>query len=164
MDQSASRTHYAVPQPMPWPIMGSVGLFLMALGAVFVFNGHMGGWISIATGLMVLIYMMVRWFGDVIRESEGGKYGGWEDLSFRWGMSWFIFSEVMFFGAFFGALYWTRLHALPNLGSLENAVLWPDFKAVWPSSGLGMTGSPAGIVDPFRTMGPWPIPTINTLL
>src|SRR5262245_54136815 len=105
MDHSASRTHYAVPQPMPWPIMGSTSLFLMALGAVFVFNGHMGGWVSIAAGLTLLIYMMVRWFGDVIRESEGGKYGRWEDVSFRWGMSWFIFSEVMFFGAFFGALW-----------------------------------------------------------
>src|SRR5204863_1787081 len=61
-------------------------------------------------------------------------------------------------------LFWTRLHALPNLGSLENAVLWPDFRAVWPSMGTGITGSPAGIVQPFQTMGPWPIPTINTML
>src|SRR6195256_5147597 len=100
--------HYAVPAPMPWPIMGAAALFLMALGAVFVMNGRGGGWVSIAVGFMLLLYMMVRWFGDVIRESEGGKYGAWEDLSFRWGMSWFIFSEVMFFGAFFGALFWAR--------------------------------------------------------
>jgi len=133
MDQSASRKHYAVPQPMPWPIMGSTALFLMALGAVFVFSGHMGGWVSIATGLMVLIYMMVRWFGDVIRESEGGKYGGWEDLSFRWGMSWFIFSEVMFFGAFFGALFWMRQMSVPDLATIEsNALVWPGFTAKWP--------------------------------
>ena len=64
-----------------------------------------------------------------------------------------------FFGAFFGALYWARLHTLPALGSLENAVLWPDFKAVWPSAGGGYTGSPAGIVEPFATIGPWPLPT-----
>ena len=79
-------------------------------------------------------------------------------------MSWFIFSEVMFFAAFFGALYWARVHALPTLGSLENAVLWPDFKAVWPSAAPGYTASPAGIVEPFATMGPWPLPTINTAL
>ena len=49
-------------------------------------------------------------------------------------MSWFIFSEVMFFGAFFGALYWARAHSVPTLGNLDNALLWPDFKAVWPSA------------------------------
>ena len=70
---------YFIPQPMPWPIMGSVGLFFMALGAVFVFNGMSGGWIGLASGFMILLYMMFRWFGDVIRESEGGKFGAWED-------------------------------------------------------------------------------------
>jgi heme/copper-type cytochrome/quinol oxidase subunit 3 len=79
-------------------------------------------------------------------------------------MSWFIFSEVMFFGAFFGALYWARLHTLPSLGGLENAILWPDFKAVWPSTAAGYTGSPAGIVEPFAVIGPWPLPTLNTAL
>jgi cytochrome c oxidase subunit III len=158
MDQSASRTHYAVPQPMPWPIMGASALFLMALGAVFVFNDHSGGFVSIAAGLMVLVYMMVRWFGDVIRESEGGKYGNWEDLSFRWGMSWFIFSEVMFFGAFFGALWWVRQYSVPDLSSIEhNALLWPGFGGTWPSAGPGFT-------EPFTPMAAWGIPAINTLL
>src|SRR5512134_3113336 len=113
------QAHYAVPQPMPWPVMGSASLFLMAVGAVILFNGTMGGWVSIAAGFMLLLYMMVRWFGDVIRESEGGKYGRWEDVSFRWGMSFFIFSEVMFFAAFFGALYWARIISVPDLATLE---------------------------------------------
>jgi cytochrome c oxidase subunit 3 len=154
MDHSTTRTHYAVPQPMPWPIMGSISLFFMALGAVFVFNGFMGGWVSIAGGVMLLIYMMVRWFGDVARESEAGKYGAWEDLSFRWGMSWFIFSEVMFFGAFFGALWWVRQYSVPDLATIEsNALLWPGFTSKWPSAG------PA-----FTPMAAWGIPAINTLL
>src|SRR6187431_431387 len=158
------RGHYAVPQPMAWPIMGSASLFLMALGAVFVFNGMKPGWVSIAAGFMLLLYMMVRWFGDVIRESEGGKYSRWEDVSFRWGMSFFIFSEVMFFAAFFGALFWARVYSVPSLGSLENQILWPDFKAIWPSAGGGVTASPAGTIEPFTTIGPWPLPTINTAL
>src|SRR5882672_3739100 len=150
MAHSASSTerqqHYAVPAPMPWPIMGAAALFLMALGAVFVFNGRPGGWVSIAAGVMLLVYMMVRWFGDVIRESEGGKYGRWEDLSFRWGMSWFIFSEVMFFGAFFGALFWIRRYSVPELGDLEHqALLYPGFSGQWPSAGPGLT-------DPFTPM------------
>jgi cytochrome c oxidase subunit 3 len=162
MAQSASahgkQAHYAVPQPMAWPVMGSASLFLMALGAVFVFNGMMGGWVSIAAGFMLLLYMMVRWFGDVIRESEGGKYGRWEDVSFRWGMSFFIFSEVMFFAAFFGALYWARIHSVPDLGSLEsNALMWPGFSGHWPSAG-------PYFMEKFQTMGAWGLPALNTAL
>ena len=153
-----SQAHYHVPQPMPWPIMGSTALFLMALGGVFVMNDANGGWIGIAAGFMLLLYMMFRWFGDVIRESEGGKYGGWEDLSFRWGMSWFIFSEVMFFAAFFGALFWVRVMSVPDLASLEhNAHLWPGFTSHWPSAG-------PGFAEKFSPMGAWGIPAINTLL
>src|SRR5574342_335241 len=155
---SGRQQHYAVPQPMPWPIMGSSALFLMALGAVFVFNGHMGGWVSVAAGVTVLLYMMVRWFGDIIRESEGGKYGGWEDMSFRWGMSWFIFSEVMFFGAFFGALFWVRQMSGPDLASIEsNALVWPGFPSRWPSAGQGFA-------EAFTPMAAWGIPAINSLL
>jgi len=105
-----------------------------------------------------------QWFSATTRESESGLYGDRVDVSYRWSMSWFIFSEVMFFGAFFAALFWSRLYSIPVLGSLDNAVLWPDFKAVWPSVQAGMTASPGGIVEPFATMGPWPLPTINTAL
>ena len=84
--------------------------------------------------------MLFQWFRDAIRESEGGLYGQRIDISFRWSMSWFIFSEVMFFAAFFGALYWSRAYALPMLGDLDHSVLWPDFKAVWPSAGAGHHG------------------------
>jgi cytochrome c oxidase subunit 3 len=154
----ARQQHYAVPQPMPWPIMGAASLFLMALGAVFVFNGSAGGWVPIAAGFMLLLYMMVRWFGEVIAESEGGKYGRWEDLSFRWGMSFFIFSEVMFFAGFFGALYWARVMSVPDLATIEsNALLWPNFGAHWPSAGPGFG-------EAFQTMHAWGLPAINTAL
>jgi cytochrome c oxidase subunit 3 len=155
---SDRQPHYAVPAPMPWPIMGSTSLFLMALGAVFVFNGMLGGWASIGAGFLLLVYMMVRWFGEVIAESEGGKYGGWEDVSFRWGMSLFIFSEVMFFAAFFGALFWVRVISVPDLATIEsNALVWPGFGAHWPSAG------PA-FLEKFQTMGAWGLPAINTAL
>jgi cytochrome c oxidase subunit 3 len=152
------QAHYAVPQPMPWPVMGSMSLFLMALGAVFLFNGTNAGWIGIAAGFMLLLYMMVRWFGDVIRESEGGKYGRWEDVSFRWGMSFFIFSEVMFFGAFFGALFWTRVMSVPDLASIEhNALLWPGYSSHWPNAG-------PTFLDSFTPMAAWGLPAVNTIL
>ena len=162
MEQGASPTtrqaHYAVPQPMPWPIMGSAALFCMALGAVFVMNASNGGWVGLALGVMLLLYMMFRWFGDLIRESEGGKYGAWEDLSFRWGMSWFIFSEVMFFAGFFGALFWARVMSVPDLASLDhNTHLWPGFTGHWPSAGPGFE-------EKFTPMGAWGIPALNTFL
>jgi cytochrome c oxidase subunit 3 len=155
---TSERTHYYVPSPMPWPILGAFSLFLMAIGAVLVFNGSTPGWIPIAAGGMLLLYMMVRWFGDVIRESEAGKYGRWEDVSFRWGMSWFIFSEVMFFAGFFGALFWVRQYSIPDLATIEsNALIWPGFGAHWPSAGPGFQ-------EAFSPMGAWGIPAINTLL
>ena len=155
---AAPHQHYYVPQPMPWPIMGSIALWLMMLGAVFVFNGMSGGWISIAAGFMVLLYMMFRWFGDVIRESEGMKYGRWEDVSFRWGMSFFIFSEVMFFAAFFGALFYVRVLSVPDLASLQNnEYLWPGFAALWPSAGPTFE-------QKFSPMAAWGLPAINPLL
>jgi cytochrome c oxidase subunit III len=152
------QAHYSVPQPMAWPVMGSISLFLMALGAVFVFNGMKGGWVPIAGGLMLLIYVMVRWFGDVIGESEGGRYGHWEDLSFRWGMSFFIFSEVMFFAAFFGALFWARVYSVPELANIEhNALLWPGYTGHWPSAG-------PHFIEKFQIMGAWGLPALNTAL
>jgi cytochrome c oxidase subunit III len=162
MEQAAStstpQAHYHVPQPMPWPIMGSLSIFFLVLGGVFVMNDASGGWVSMALGLMLLIYVMFRWFGDVIRESEGGKYGSWEDRSFRWGMSWFIFSEVMFFAGFFGALFWVRVMSVPDLSSLtHNAYLWPGFTSHWPSAGPGFE-------EKFSPMGAWGLPAINTAL
>ena len=155
--------YYFVPAPSRHPVLAATGLLFVILGAGQWINGHEWGMYSLIAGFVLWAFVLQQWFREAIGESEGGLYSERIDVSFRWSMSWFIFSEVMFFGAFFGALFWTRLHALPSLGSLENAVLWPDFRAVWPSAGGG-TGSPAGIVDPFTTMGPWPIPTINTLL
>ena len=159
-----STPYYFVPGPSRHPVMASIGLFFVILGAGQWINGHDWGKYSLLLGLVWWLVVLYQWFRDAIAESEGGQYGHKIDISYRWSMTWFIFSEVMFFGAFFGALYWARLHAVPNLGSLDNAVLWPDFKAFWPSSVAGVTGAPAGTVEPFATMGPWPIPTINTAL
>ena len=156
--------YYYVPAPSRHPALAALGLFFVVLGAGQWVNGVAWGPYSVAIGLIGWAVVLRQWFGDAIAESESGLYGDRVDVSYRWSMAWFIFSEVMFFGAFFGALYWTRMHALPNLGSIDNALLWPDFKAAWPSDVAGATGSPAGTVEPFHTMGPWPIPTINTAL
>jgi cytochrome c oxidase subunit 3 len=144
--------------------MAALGLFFVILGAGQWINGVEWGKYSLFFGLVFWLGVLYQWFGDAITESEGGQYGHKIDLSYRWSMSWFIFSEVMFFGAFFSALWWARVHSVPMLGNLDNALLWPDFKAVWPTAAAGVTASPAGIIEPFQTMTPFWLPTINTAL
>src|SRR6266566_71882 len=127
---AAANGNYFVPNPSPWPIITSLGLFLLALGFVLRMNGFGAGpWLMLA-GAAIIVYMMMRWFGQVVHESESGLYNAQVDRSFRWGMSWFIFSEVMFFAAFFGALFYVRQFAGPWLG--DNDVLWPGYDFSWP--------------------------------
>ncbi len=146
--------YYFVPEPSPHPVRAAFGLFWIILGAGQWVNGVSWGKWSLFAGLLFLFYVLFNWFGDAIGESVSGKYGRKIDLSYRWSMSWFIFSEVMFFGAFFTALWWLRIHSVPMLADTENAILWQGFSGAWPTSGHGITASPAGIVDAFETMMP----------
>jgi cytochrome c oxidase subunit 3 len=159
-----STPYYYVPGLSRHPALASLGLLFVILGASQWVNGASWAKWVFFFGLAFWLVVLSQWFGDAIRESESGLYGRKIDISFRWSMSWFIFSEVMFFGAFFTALWWARSHAVPHLGSLENALIWPDFTAVWPSLQAGATASPANIVEPFQTIGPFWLPTINTAL
>jgi cytochrome c oxidase subunit 3 len=156
---SGTTPYYFVPAPSGFPVSASIGLFFVILGAGFWINGSGWGMYSLMLGMAIWLGTLFFWFKQAISESQSGLYGHKVDLSFRWSMSWFIFSEVMFFGALFA-----RMHSVPELGNLENALLWPDFKGVWPSVVAGATTSPAGTIEPFATMGPWPLPTINTAL
>jgi cytochrome c oxidase subunit 3 len=159
---------YYLPAPSGWPIVGSFALLLFAGGMVLWANSMPGSWLVLA-GLAVLFYMMFGWFGTVIAESESGKYNAQVDRSFRWGMSWFIFSEVMFFAAFFGALFYARVLSVPWLGEGDNqAILWEGFKAVWPTAGpMGAKAiAPMAEAGPgqFAPMAALGVPAINTLI
>ncbi|OIQ90220.1 cytochrome c oxidase subunit 3 [mine drainage metagenome] len=158
MTASTQSADYFVPSPSPFPFLVATGLVLMAFGAGFWLNGvpH-AEWVLIV-GFIWLIATLYRWFGRAISESEGGMHNLAVDSSFRWSMSWFIFSEVMFFASFFGALYYARAYGVPDLASLQSKILWPNFSATWPNVG------PAGLIPAVQAMSPWPIPTINTAL
>ncbi|MCL1093859.1 cytochrome c oxidase subunit 3 [Shewanella kaireitica] len=157
---------YYVPAQSAWPIIGAIGLFLIAFGAgsfVSELNseGGIGGYILLA-GIAVIIFMIFGWFRTVIAESMAGLYSPQMDRSFRQGMSWFIFSEVMFFAAFFGALFYARMIAIPWLGGASNnamthEVLWPTFEAVWP-----LVTTPDGTTT--EAMGWTGLPLYNTLI
>jgi cytochrome c oxidase subunit 3 len=158
-----SETHggYYLPAPSPWPLVGSVALFLLVGG--FAYTLHDGSAIFMALGALILVVMLFGWLGSVIRESQAGYYNAQVDRSFRWGMSWFIFSEVMFFAAFFGALFYARVFSVPWLGGASNNVvtnelLWPGYAASWPTNG------PAAVGGAFDIIGPWGIPALNTLI
>jgi cytochrome c oxidase subunit 3 len=159
----AAENGYYVPHGTRWPITGSIGLFGIMTGASMWLNGAAIGPFVFATGFAVLIYMVFGWFGVVIGESEDGYYNKEVDGSFRMGMGWFIFSEVMFFACFFGALFYTRDISVPWLGGdsnnfFTNELLWQGFTAAWPTNGPGDVGGT------FETMGAWGIPALNTAL
>jgi cytochrome c oxidase subunit 3 len=149
--------YYYVPQPSRWPITGALALLLMGSGAAFWFNGYRPGPWMAGLGFATLVYMLFGWFGDVIGESEHRLYNKKVDLSFRWSMSWFIFSEVMFFAAFFGALFYIRNITLPDLGSLSSKLVWPNYAAQWPTDGPYVTSN-------FTPMGAIGIPLLNTII
>lgn len=156
--------YYFIPGPSSRPVMSAIGLFFVILGAGQWVNDHGWGAYVLLFGLVWWLTVLYLWFKDAINESEAGHYGHKVDLSYRWSMSWFIFSEVMFFGAFFTALWWARMHSVPALGNIENALLWPDFQAVWPTAAAGVTAAPGALIETFSTVGPFWLPTINTAL
>src|SRR3972149_10026804 len=155
---SDTNSAYFIPEPSRWPIVGSVALFTTFVGTGLLLNGVAPGILVLVLGFAAVVCMFYGWFSDVIGESLRGNYNKQVDTSFHWGMTWFIFSEVMFFAAFFGALFWVRVMSVPDLANLEHtALLWPGFEAHWPSAG------PA-FAEKFSPMGAWGIPAINTML
>ena len=149
--------HYYVPQPSVYPFILSGGMFLLALGFILLMNRFAPGPWVMGGGAMVIIGVLFRWFGAVIAENQGGAYTDWEDKSFRQGMVWFIGSEVMFFAAFFGALFYCRTISVPALAGMDPMfTLYEGYTGGWPTAG------PKGAS--FTPMGAWGIPAINTAL
>lgn len=162
--RNATPPYYFVPSPSQFPLHTAVGMFFVILGASQWINDHHWGMWVFLLGLVIWLVTLFRWFSTAIDEDRRGLYSERVDVSFRWSMSWFIFSEVMFFAAFFGALFFVRNFSLPMLGDLDHQLLWPDFRAAWPTVLAGSTVSPAGTIEPFAVMAPWPLPTVNTAL
>jgi cytochrome c oxidase subunit 3 len=155
---AATAPYYFVPGPSKWPMAAGLSLLVTMIGASAWVNSISWGPVVNIAGILATLLVMYFWFGDAIGESEAGQYGKRIDLSFRWSMSWFIFSEIRFFSAFFGALFYARTISTPWLGDLDHKIIWPDYAAQWGGA------SPAGTIESFTTMGPFPIPTINTAL
>ena len=161
MDHADNR--YYVPHDSHWPIVGAVALLLLMVGVSVWLNGTGFGFYVMLLGLAALVFMIAGWFNDVIGESIGGRYNDQVDMSFRMGMFWFIFSEVMFFAAFFSALFYARNMAVPWLGGssnnfFTNLLIWDGFESTWPTNG------PANVGGDYEYMGPFGLPLINTAI
>ena len=159
---ASDNQRYFVPDPSAWPFMLTAGLATLILGVWSYLEDKSLGQIPLYAGGLFSAAVIYVWFRGVARESERGAYGKQVDTTYRMAMAWFIFSEVMFFAAFFGALYYTRTLSVPWLGG-ENAkgianIQWPGFEASWPSNG------PAALGGAFQNMSAWGLPFINTCL
>jgi cytochrome c oxidase subunit III len=159
-------SHYFIPHGSPWPIRASIGLFVIMLGAVGYLNDWAGAW-SFLPGAVLLAYMFFGWFSTVIDENQHGVYNLQVDRSFRMAMMWFIFSEVMFFGAFFGALFYARVLSVPWLGGqgvkvFTNFILWPQFEGAWPTNGPAHVGGHPD--STFSVIPAFGVPALNTAI
>lgn len=160
-----SESTYYIPKPSHWPLVGSIGLTTTLVGAASWMHTDWYGPYVFVVGLAILAFMMFGWFGQVIYENQKGTYDLQVDRSFRWAMCWFIFSEVCFFGAFFGALFFSRYWTVPLLGGemhpITHITVWPNFQATWPllknPNNLTFVGAKEG-------MGAWGLAALNTLI
>src|SRR6266481_3239277 len=162
----ADADKYYVPHSSPWPIYGSITLFTLMWGAVATLNEWLPAW-ALLPGFVMLALLFILWFHTVIGENQQGMYNMAVDRSFRMGMMWFIFSEVMFFAAFFGALFYARMLSVPWLGGqgvkvFTNFILWPQFEGVWPTNGPAHVGGHAD--STFSTIPAFGVPALNTAI
>ena len=170
-----SENQYFVPHGSIYPSIISAGLLSLASGFIFTVATdrskelaylHTPGKWMMYLGTAIILFMTFKWMGSVITESLTGKYKNWEDKSFRVGMIVFICSELAFFAAFFGALFYMRVLSVPDLAGYDLDITpYKDFLSTWPSAGPGgaVLGT-AYAVPKFTPMGPWGLPAINTAL
>jgi cytochrome c oxidase subunit 3 len=162
----ADADKYYIPHGSPWPIVGSVALFTIMMGAIAYLNDWFGAWVFLP-GAALIIFMFIGWFSTVIDENQQDIFNLHVDRSFRMGMMWFIFSEVMFFAAFFGALFYARQLAVPWLGGhgtkfMTNLALWNGYENAWPTNGPGRVG---GHDDgTFSVIPAFGLPALNTVI
>lgn len=168
--------YYFIADPSHWPLVGSVGIFCTVLGLVQVLHhGFIGPYLMLL-GIGLILFTMVGWFSTVVHESTSGLHSEQMDRTYRWGMLWFIVSEIFLFGIFFGALFYSRVFGLVELGGNAGELarqllfykgdathhyIWPNFQYTWP---LLTNPNPSLFAGPKEVIYTWGIPALNTAL
>jgi cytochrome c oxidase subunit 3 len=144
-DSHAPSHPYHLVNPSPWPLVGSISAFVLAIGTIWWMHGASFWWT--VPGLLGVLYTMFVWWRDVINEGRAGDHSAVVQLGFRYGMILFIASEVMFFVAWF----WAFFSAALNLdGGVE--IARAEFTGgTWPPQGI-------------EVFDPWHLPLLNTLI
>jgi len=165
MMATESSTYY-VPEQSKLPVVTGIGLGVMAWGAATWAKG--GSSMVFLVGVLILGTALFSWFSTVIRENRAGLTNDQLKRSYVWAMTWFIFSEAMFFAVLFGSLFYVRVLALPWLSEgPTQELLWNGFEASWPlfvTPDMAVAGEAARVKGPDAIIDPWHLPLINTLI
>jgi cytochrome c oxidase subunit III len=172
-DAAAVKHDYHLVKPSPWPILGSIAMLAMVLGTAGMLKGlwfvPKGAWWGPVPGFIGLVFVLIGWWGDVLKESRAGDHKEVVQISLRYGMVLFIASEVMFFVAWFwgffeGAIFFD-LRANPAVTDLAN----PDLENLthwgsWPVTQIQRTAEGATEFVQTRPFDPFHLPLVNTLI
>src|SRR3990167_5257402 len=176
LKHNQSTDHYYIAHPSFWPIVGSCGLFSTVFGLVQILHQDVFGPPIMTVGIILILVTMYGWLSAVVKESMQGLHSAQMDRTYRWGMVWFIVSEIFLFGIFFGALFYTRLFSLTELGNTVGPLaaalgfskgaathdyLWPNFAYKWP---LLVNPNNVLFTGPKQVIYTWEIPALNTLI
>ena len=156
MADAHSKNHdYHIIDPSPWPLIGSIGALVMAVGGVVWMQslqnadaktlGMSGPWVFVL-GLIIVLYTMYAWWADTINEAHAGDHTPVVSMHLRYGMIMFIASEVMFFVAWFWAFFDASL--FPGEAIQEARVAYTG--GVWPPANIE-------VLDPLH------LPLFNTV-
>lgn len=161
MAHGAMKHDYHIVNPSPWPVLASLGLFVLALGAVTYMKGLFGvpegNLAAIIPGFLIIIVVLIGWWADTIKESRAGDHTPVVQMSLKYGMILFIASEVMFFVGWFWSFFeMVIFHGHRATGMdvalYENLAAWSN----WPP--MQTDGHQVQTFDPFH------LPLINTLV
>ena len=175
--ETTGHQKYYVPESSSIPIVFAIAMLFFGVGAADAVMGK--GTTLLFIGVAAVVATLAYWWSVVIRESHAGLDTPQLNTSYVYGMAWFIFSEVMFFAAFFGALFYIRTFSISWLGGegdkgLAGELLWPDFVATWPpmvTPEESLMGEQAVTKGPdesmylhsIRNLGTW-LPLYNTVV
>jgi cytochrome c oxidase subunit 3 len=159
MADAHTKNHdYHIIDPSPWPLIGSIGALLMAIGGIGWMQSIQGNEFSLLgiplsnpwmffIGLLIVLYTMFGWWGDTIKEAHQGHHTQVVSLHLRYGMIMFIASEVMFFVAWFWAVF-------------DASLFFDEAQQVSRMAYTGGTWPPQGI----EVLDPLHLPLYNTVI